>query len=205
MTTFISTALHLRHRRICPAGKAKIIDATYAAFVKSRRGQRVLGTLKAIKAGVIADRTTDELRAQGKAGTLDASIYVHQHIGDMLEGRGTVDTINLLHSWMGHMLYCCIQRCKRYKAGHIERAWLDHSIRALCAGRRALFCAWQREQRTARVGFAGVELEPFKKGCSEGFFVSERISKSELRAAFRFADAKAKRQGLTIKKLAVSL
>lgn len=199
MTPSRAKAPRLRHRSICQEAKARLVDATYAAFVKSNRGRRALKTLGAIKAGVIAHRTVDSLQPRGKAGTLNAHIYVEQHIGDLLEGQGTTDTLSLLHSWMGHMLYCCIQRTRGYKRGHIERAWLDRSMRALCAGRRAVFSAWQRELRTSRVGFSGPELAPFKAGCAEGFFVAERISKSELRAAYAFADAKAARQGLTLK------
>lgn len=198
-------ALRLRHRRICPAAKARLIDAAYAAFVKSNRGRHAMKSLRAIKAGVITSHTVDKLQARGKSGTLHAHIYVEQHIGDLLGGRGTVDALSLLHSWMGHMLYCCIQRTKGYRRGHIERAWLDQSMRALCAGRRAVFSVWQRELRTGRVGFAGPELAPFKDACGEAFFVAERISKSELRAAYVFADAKAARQGLTLTKLEVAL
>ena len=199
------TGPRVRHRRVCAAGKAILNDATYAAFARSNRGRYVMKELRAIKAGVISNHTVDKLLPRGQRGTLNAHLYLQEHIGDLLEGRGTVDTLGLLHSWMGHMLYCCVHRRKAYKRGHIERAWLDHSIRQLCAGRRATFSAWLRYQRTARVGFAGLELTPFKEGCAEGFFVAERISKSELQAADEFADAKAARQGLTLHRLEVQL
>lgn len=191
---------HIRHCRISKQAKARLIEATYAAFVKSSRGQRVAKQLKAIKTGVISSHVIDKIQPRGKSGTLNAHIYMHQHVGDLLEGRANTDTLSLLHSWMGHMLYCCIQRTKGYKRGHIERAWLDHSIRALCAGRRAVFSAWQRELRIGKVGLAGPEIAPFKDGCTEAFFVAEKISKSELRAAFKFSDDKAARQGLIVKR-----
>lgn len=196
----MTPTIRMRHRRSCAAGRALLAEAVFAAFTRSNRGRHAMKELRAIKAGVMTTHTVDKLQARGKRGTLNAHLYLQEHIGDLLEGRGTVDTLSLLHSWLGHMLYCCVHRRKGYKAGHIERAWLDHSIRQLCAGRRATFSAWLRYQRTTRVGFAGPELAPFKEGCAEGFFVAERISKTELRAAYAFADAKAARQGLTIKK-----
>jgi len=201
----IKPTIRMRHRRSCAAGRAILVDAVYAAFAKSNRGRHVKQSLLAIKAGVMSTHTVDKLQARGQRGTLNAHLYLQEHICDLLEGRGTVDTLSLLHSWIGHMLYCCAHRRKGYKPGHIERAWLDHSIRQLCAGRRATLSAWLRYQRTARVGFAGPELAPFKGGCAEGFFVAERISKTELRAAYAFADAKAVRQGLTLKQLEVAL
>ena len=198
-------SLQVRHRRICPSARALLVEATYEAFVRSHRGRLASKQMRAVKAGVMANITVDKLQARGKRGTLNAHIYLEQHIGDLIEGRGTVDTLCLLHSWMGHMLFCCVRRAKGYKSGHIERAWLAYAIRALCAGRRSIYSAWQRQKRTGRVGFAGREIAPFKEGCKEGFFVAEHISKSELRAAYAFADAKAARQGLTITRLAVPL
>ena len=200
MTTRINTP-RLRHRRICRASRALLIDATYEAFTRSHRGKLASKQIGAIKAGIMTSSTVDKLQARGKKGTLNAHIYLEQHIGDLLEGRGNLDTLCLIHSWMGHMLYSCIQRAKGYRRGHIERAWLDYAIRALCAGRRAVFSAWQRLERTGKVGFSGQEIAPFREGCKEAFFVAEHISKSELRAAYAFSDAKAARQGLTIKRV----
>ncbi len=188
----------LRHRRVCASARVMLVDAVYEAFTRSHRGKKAMHQMRAVKAGVIAAATVDKLQARGKRGTLEPHLFIQNQIGDMLEGRGTIDTLSRLHSWMGHMFFCCAARRKNYKPGHIERAWLNHSIRQLCAGRRATYWAWQRFKRTQKIGFTGQELQTFKQGCAEAFFVAERVSKSELRDAYAFADAKAKRQGLTI-------
>lgn len=188
----------LRHRRICASARVMLVDAVYEAFTRSHRGKKAMHQMRAVKAGVMAAATVDKLQARGKRGTLEPHLFIQNQIGDMLEGRGTVDTLSLLHSWMGHMLFWCVTRRKKYKAGNVERAWLTHSIRQLCAGRRATYWAWLRFNRTRQLGFTGPELTMFKQGCAEAFFVAERVSKAELRDAYAFADAKAKRQGLTI-------
>lgn len=175
-----------------------LVDAVYEAFTRSHRGKKAMHQMRSVKAGVMAAATVDKLQARGKRGTLEPHMFIQNQIGDMLEGRGTVDTLSLLHSWMGHMLFWCVTRRKKYKAGNVERAWLTHSIRQLCAGRRATYWAWLRFKRTRQLGFTGPELTMFKQGCAEAFFVAERVSKAELRDAYAFADAKAKRQGLTI-------
>lgn len=196
---FIATTRLTPHRRIHASGRAAIIDATYAAFVKSARGRRVMKELKAIKAGIVSDIRVRETVALGKSRTLDASLHLQLCIERLLTGPGTVDDLGEVHSWLGHMLYCCIRRRKHYKPGNIERAHLDHAIRTICAGRRAGLSAWLRHLRLGKMGFAGKEIQPFKQGCAEGFFVSERISASELRVAYRFAADKCRRQGLTKK------
>ena len=188
----------LRHRRVCESARIMLTNAVYEAFTRSHRGKKAMHQMRAVKAGVIAAATVDKLQARGKRGTLEPHLFIQNQIGDMLEGRGTVDTLSLLHSWMGHMFFCCVQRRKNYKVGHVERAWLNHSIRQLCAGRRATYRAWLRFKLTQKLGFTGPELIMFKQGCAEAFFVAERVSKAELRDAYAFADAKAKRQGLTI-------
>lgn len=188
----------LRHRRVCESARIMLTNAVYEAFTRSHRGKKAMHQMRVVKAGVMAAATVDKLQARGKRGTLEPHLFIQNQIGDMLEGRGTVDTLSLLHSWMGHMLFWCVTRRKKYKAGNIERAWLTHSIRQLCAGRRATYWAWLRYKRTQKLGFTGPELMMFKQGCAEAFFVAERVSKAELRDAYAFADAKAKRQGLTI-------
>lgn len=188
----------LRHRRVCQSARIMLTNAVYEAFTRSHRGKKAMHQMRAVKAGVMAAATVDKLQARGKRGTLEPHLFIQNQIGDMLEGRGTVDTLSLLHSWMGHMFFCCVARRKNYKPGHVERAWLNHSIRQLCAGRRATYFAWLRFKRTQKIGFTGQELQAFKQGCAEAFFVAERVSKVEMRDAYAFADAKAKRQGLAI-------
>lgn len=188
----------LRHRRVCESARTMLVDAVYEAFTRSHRGKKAMHQMRAVKGGVMAAATVDKLQARGKRGTLEPHLFIQNQIGDMLEGRGTVDTLSLLHSWMGHMLFWCVTRRKKYKAGNVERAWLTHSIRQLCAGRRATYWAWLRFKRTQKLRFTGPELTMFKQGCAEAFFVAERVSKVEMRNAYAFADAKAERQGLTI-------
>lgn len=166
------SGLRMRHLRVSTAGKAILNDAVYAAFIRSNRGSHALRSLRTIKDGLMSTHTVGELKARGKAGTVDASLYLHQHIGDLLGGTGNVHTLSLLHSWMGRILLCTLERRKHYKKGHIECDWLHHATKALCAGRRALVSTWRREVRTGRVGFARPELAPFKTGCAEGFLVA---------------------------------
>ena len=151
--------------------------------------------------GIIAiERVLADNQSYGAQKNTDMELFIRLKTADMLSGAGDADSLSVLHSWLGHMLHVAISRATRLPRRAVAYQELrQNTSPMLCRGRRALRSCWLRLERIGKVGFAGREIEQFKRGIEEGVLLSKHASRKEMRAAFVYADKMAKIKNLKVK------
>ena len=194
--------LRLYFWRVSPGNKAArtaVLQASYRAFTRSKMGRITLKVMEKVSRIQVVTKAINEHASYKARQDISGTIFMREQQVTLLSGGGTEEHLNLIHSWLGHLLYVAVQRAKRLPRGTVAYQELrQNTLRLICKARRALVNVWRRYVDTKRIGFKGPELWAFRTGYDEAELFAGHTSRAEMRAAFDYASDMCKRKGYKI-------